>query len=97
MCLTPTLVSILFPSLLQHYLNRFGYFQESGPGESANQGTLSTALRRMQKQLGLEETGQLDASTLATMKAPRCGVPDVGHFQTFEGDLKWDHTDITYR
>lgn len=80
-----------------HYLNRFGYFHESGPGESANQGTLSTALRRMQKQLGLEETGQLDASTLATMKAPRCGVPDVGHFQTFEGDLKWDHTDITYR
>ncbi|XP_053359772.1 matrix metalloproteinase-9-like [Clarias gariepinus] len=28
------------------------------------------------------------------MKKPRCGVPDV---QTFDGDLKWDHNDITYR
>lgn len=70
---------------------------ELGTGQSANQAMLSTALRRMQRQLGLEETGQLDASTLAAVRAPRCGVPDVGRFQTFEGDLKWDHTDITYR
>lgn len=51
----------------------------------------------MQKQLGLKETGELDASTLEAMRAPRCGVPDVGTFLTFEGDLKWDHMDLTYR
>nr|AAB24783.1 gelatinase=trypsin-activated PMN-collagenase homolog {N-terminal} [human, buffy coat neutrophils, Peptide Partial, 23 aa] [Homo sapiens] len=22
------------------------------------------------------------------MRTPRCGVPDLGRFQTFEGDLK---------
>ncbi|KFW77765.1 Matrix metalloproteinase-9, partial [Manacus vitellinus] len=54
-------------------------------------------LRKMQKQLGLEETGELDAATLEAMRAPRCGVPDVGTFLTFEGDLKWDHMDLTYR
>ncbi|XP_074867549.1 matrix metalloproteinase-9 isoform X2 [Carettochelys insculpta] len=59
--------------------------------------SLAKALRWMQKQLGLEETGELDGSTLEAMRAPRCGVPDVGFFQTFEGDLKWDHHDITYR
>ncbi|KAH0619378.1 hypothetical protein JD844_019427 [Phrynosoma platyrhinos] len=51
----------------------------------------------MQKRLGLPETGELDASTLDAIRAPRCGVPDLGSFQTFQGDLKWDHTDITYR
>lgn len=51
----------------------------------------------MQKQLGLEETGELDEATLEAMKQPRCGVPDVANYATFEGDLKWDHNDITYR
>ncbi|KGL99965.1 Matrix metalloproteinase-9, partial [Charadrius vociferus] len=58
---------------------------------------LAKALRKMQKQLGLQETGELDAGTLEAMRAPRCGVPDVGTFLTFEGDLKWDHMDLTYR
>uniref|UniRef100_A0A8C0AR02 Matrix metallopeptidase 9 n=1 Tax=Buteo japonicus TaxID=224669 RepID=A0A8C0AR02_9AVES len=57
--------------------------------------SLTKALRKMQKQLGLEETGELDAGTLEAMRAPRCGVPDVGTFLTFEGDLKWDHMDLT--
>lgn len=57
----------------------------------------SKALKRMQKQLGLEETGELDKATLEAMKQPRCGVPDVAKYATFEGDLKWDHNDITYR
>lgn len=55
------------------------------------------ALKRMQRQLGLEETGQLDKKTLDAMKNPRCGVPDVANYKTFDGDLKWDHTDVTYR
>lgn len=51
----------------------------------------------MQRQMGLEETGELDKATLEAMKQPRCGVPDVANYQTFDGDLKWDHNDITYR
>ncbi|KAM6112787.1 matrix metalloproteinase-9 [Pterocles gutturalis] len=83
--------------LAEHYLLRFGYTTEAEARTGARHVSLGKALRRMQQQLGLEETGQLDASTLEAMRAPRCGVPDVGTFLTFEGDLKWDHTDLTYR
>lgn len=55
------------------------------------------ALKKMQKQLGLNETGELDKATLDAMKQPRCGVPDVANYKTFDGDLKWDHQDVTYR
>lgn len=57
----------------------------------------SKALKRMQRQMGMEETGELDKSTLEAMKRPRCGVPDVANYKTFEGDLKWDHQEVTYR
>nr|BAG16271.1 matrix metalloproteinase 9 [Rhabdophis tigrinus tigrinus] len=80
--------------LAARYLQRYGYLTASNPG---GQVKLETPLKAMQKQLGLPETGELDASTLAAMRAPRCGVPDVGRFNTFPGDLKWDHTDLTYR
>uniref|UniRef100_A0A670ZSK4 Matrix metalloproteinase-9 n=1 Tax=Pseudonaja textilis TaxID=8673 RepID=A0A670ZSK4_PSETE len=80
--------------LALRYLQRYGYLTGTNPG---GQVKLETPLKAMQKRLGLPETGQLDASTRAAMRAPRCGVPDVGGFQTFQGDLKWDHTDLTYR
>lgn len=57
----------------------------------------SKALKMMQRQMGLEETGELDEPTVDAMKQPRCGVPDVANYKTFDGDLKWDHNDITYR
>ncbi|XP_068768436.1 matrix metalloproteinase-9 [Struthio camelus] len=83
--------------LAESYLLRFGYTTEAEARTSSKHVSLAKALRKMQKQLGLEETGQLDASTLEAMRAPRCGVPDVGSFLTFQGDLKWDHMDLTYR
>ncbi|NXW43406.1 MMP9 protein, partial [Nyctiprogne leucopyga] len=83
--------------LAERYLLRFGYTTEVEARTGSKHVSLSKALRKMQKQLGLEETGELDAGTLEAMRAPRCGVPDVGAFLTFEGDLKWDHTDLTYR
>lgn len=66
---------------------------------SGFQSMVSTAkaLKAMQKQMGLEETGELDKPTIEAMKRPRCGVPDVGNYKTFDGDLKWDHHDVTYR
>uniref|UniRef100_A0A8D0H4E8 Matrix metalloproteinase-9 n=2 Tax=Sphenodon punctatus TaxID=8508 RepID=A0A8D0H4E8_SPHPU len=84
--------------LAESYLQRFGYISgESGKWKVREPGSTGKALQKMQKQLGLEVTGELDQETLAAMRAPRCGVPDVGRFLTFEGDLKWDHTDLTYR
>ncbi|NXJ89679.1 MMP9 protein, partial [Corythaixoides concolor] len=85
--------------LAESYLLRFGYATEAEveARSGSKHVSLAKALRKMQKQLGLQETGQLDAGTLEAMRAPRCGVPDVGTFLTFEGDLKWDHMDLTYR
>ncbi|KAJ7423239.1 matrix metalloproteinase-9-like [Pitangus sulphuratus] len=83
--------------LAERYLLQFGYTTEAEAKTGSRQVSLGKALRKMQKQLGLEETGELDAATLEAMRAPRCGVPDVGTFLTFEGDLKWDHMDLTYR
>lgn len=81
----------------EHYLKRFGYMESVQ--RSGFQSIVSTAkaLKRMQRQMGLEETGELDKATLDTMKQPRCGVVDVANYKTFDGDLKWDHHDITYR
>ncbi|XP_016397600.1 matrix metalloproteinase-9-like [Sinocyclocheilus rhinocerous] len=83
--------------LADEYLKRYGYIdvlQKSGL-----QAVVSTskALQKLQKQLGLEETGSLDQPTIDAMKQPRCGVPDIRSYQTFAGDLKWDHKDVTYR
>ncbi|XP_070600474.1 collagenase 3-like [Erythrolamprus reginae] len=80
--------------LAARYLQRYGYLEATNPEA---QMMLETPLKAMQKRLGLPETGELDAATLTAMRAPRCGVPDVGRYTTFAGDLKWDHTDITYR
>ncbi|CAH6776785.1 matrix metalloproteinase-9 isoform X1 [Phodopus roborovskii] len=80
--------------LAQEYLYRYGYSRAAEmQGEKLN---LRPALLLLQKQLSLPQTGELDSKTLEAIRAPRCGVPDLGKFQTFEGDLKWHHHNITY-
>ncbi|XP_069845982.1 matrix metalloproteinase-9 [Dipodomys merriami] len=80
--------------LAQEYLYRYGYTRVAEmQGEKLS---LRPALLLLQKQLSLPQTGELDSKTLEAIRAPRCGVPDLGRFQTFEGDLKWHHRNITY-
>uniref|UniRef100_A0A8C9XRG7 Matrix metalloproteinase-9 n=1 Tax=Sander lucioperca TaxID=283035 RepID=A0A8C9XRG7_SANLU len=83
--------------LAEGYLKKFGYIETLHRSGFQSMVSTSKALKRMQRQMGLEETGELDESTLDAMKRPRCGVPDVANYQTFDGDLKWDHRDVTYR
>uniref|UniRef100_A0A7N8XJY7 Matrix metalloproteinase-9 n=1 Tax=Mastacembelus armatus TaxID=205130 RepID=A0A7N8XJY7_9TELE len=83
--------------LAENYLKKFGYLDTEQRSGFQSMVSTAKALKKMQRQLGLEETGKLDESTVEAMKRPRCGVPDVANYQTFEGDLKWDHHDITYR
>ncbi|XP_068118031.1 matrix metalloproteinase-9 [Hyperolius riggenbachi] len=79
----------------EKYLTQYGYMPlEQGKDK---QTSIQKSLLRMQRKLGLKETGDLDPETMKAIKSPRCGVPDVGKFQTFEGDLKWDHNDVTYK
>ncbi|XP_075383870.1 matrix metalloproteinase-9 [Tenrec ecaudatus] len=80
--------------LAEHYLYRYGYTRVAPIND--HELFQNKALRDFQKKLSLPETGQLDSTTLEAMRAPRCGVPDVGYFKTFEGDLKWHHHNITY-
>lgn len=83
--------------LADDYLKKFGYIETQKRSGFQSMLSTSKALKKMQRQMGLEETGELDKSTLETMKRPRCGVPDVANYKTFDGDLKWDHNDVTYR
>ncbi|XP_008294599.1 matrix metalloproteinase-9 [Stegastes partitus] len=83
--------------LAESYLKKFGYMNTLHRSGFQSMVSTSKALKRMQRQMGLEETGELDKSTLELMKQPRCGVPDVANYKTFDGDLKWDHNDVTYR
>lgn len=78
----------------QEYLYRYGYTKVAQLSD--NKQSLGGALRELQRRLNLPVTGELDSTTLEAMRAPRCGVPDLGKFQTFEGDLKWHHQNITY-
>ncbi|MBN3306250.1 MMP2 collagenase, partial [Amia calva] len=84
------------PQHTQRYLEKYGYVNPVFRSSDAHVSTRKVLLR-LQKQLGLEETGQLDKQTLEAMKQPRCGVPDIRNYQTFDGDLKWDKYYITYR
>ncbi|KAM6928753.1 matrix metalloproteinase-9 [Lycodopsis pacificus] len=83
--------------LAEGYLTKFGYMNTMKRSGFQSMVSTSKALKRMQRQMGLEESGELDKSTLDAMKRPRCGVPDVANYKTFDGDLKWDHQDVTYR
>lgn len=82
------------PFLPQEYLYRYGYTPAAELSEDGQ--SLRRALLSFQRRLSLPETGELDSTTLDAMRAPRCGVPDLGGFQTFEGELKWHHHNITY-
>uniref|UniRef100_A0A670Y791 interstitial collagenase n=1 Tax=Pseudonaja textilis TaxID=8673 RepID=A0A670Y791_PSETE len=58
---------------------------------------LTEDLKKMQKFFGLNVTGKPDLKTLAVMKKPRCGVPDLASFVLLDGNPKWEKTSITYR
>lgn len=80
-------------SPLQHYLNKF----YGCPQDSCNLMVLKDTLKKMQKFFALPETGEIDAQTVAIMKKPRCGVPDVANYNFFHNKPKWQKKDITYR
>lgn len=81
----------------QSYLKKFGYMETLHRSGFESMASTTKALKRMQKQLGLNETGELDEATVDAMKQPRCGVTDVANYKTFEGDPKWENQEVTYR
>ncbi|KAI2810198.1 calcium ion binding [Blomia tropicalis] len=90
-----------------HYLQRFGYMNESTDAAQnlISENTYLFALAEFQRFAGLNETGLLDEDTMHMMNAPRCGNKDkVGHGEearrrkryALQGS-KWRRTDLTYR
>lgn len=53
------------------------------PKERCNLFVLKDTLKKMQKFFGLPQTGELDQSTIETMRKPRCGNPDVANYNFF--------------
>ncbi|KAH9376619.1 hypothetical protein HPB48_005830 [Haemaphysalis longicornis] len=92
----------------ENFLERFGYMGDTSRNAVLPSDNLRTeqgfrsALKRMQRFAGLSPTGKLDEATMAMMKRPRCGVPDViGHAErvrryALQG-AKWDKTELTWR
>ncbi|XP_069852477.1 matrix metalloproteinase-27-like [Dipodomys merriami] len=83
--------------LAQAYLNQFYSLEIEGSHliQSKNRSLLDGKIREMQAFFGLTVTGKLDSNTLEIMKAPRCGVPDVGQYgYTLPG---WQKHHLTYR
>ena len=62
----------------QDYLVKFGYLVRKDPrnGQIMSQADLVQSIRSLQRFAGLNETGKLDAATIALMGKSRCGVPD---------------------
>ncbi|KAM9801519.1 collagenase 3-like [Neosynchiropus ocellatus] len=59
--------------------------------------TFESKLKEMQKFFKLKVTGRLDDNTLALMEQPRCGVPDIGEYNHFPRNLKWQNNNVTFR
>ncbi|XP_051972492.1 collagenase 3-like [Xyrauchen texanus] len=84
--------------IAENYLTKLYGLPKQRPNyELRSNSPMSQRVREMQKFFGLKVTGKLNKETLEVMKKPRCGVPDVAAYSTFEGDYKWKKNDLTYR
>ncbi|KAM9348946.1 collagenase 3a [Symphorus nematophorus] len=100
-CLPVPQVTTQEEDFAKSYLKSFfNLTEETGPAiRRGGLPEVTKKLSEMQRFFGLQITGTLDADTLATMKKPRCGVPDakIAHFSTFGNNLKWQKNSLTYR
>ncbi|XP_004764510.1 interstitial collagenase [Mustela nigripes] len=85
--------------LVQKYLENYYNLKSDGKQipRQRNSSLVAEKLKQMQAFFGLKVTGKVDADTLALMRQPRCGVPDVAPYALGERTLRWEHTHLTYR
>ncbi|XP_052422572.1 collagenase 3-like isoform X2 [Carassius gibelio] len=85
-------------SIAVNYLTQlYGLPKQTNSDAEKRSSAMSLRLKEMQQFFKLKVTGKLDEETLDLMKKPRCGVPDVAAYSTFQGDYKWKKHDLTYR
>ncbi|XP_017345686.1 matrilysin [Ictalurus punctatus] len=82
--------------LAAKYIERFYSFQTGPPGHrKRSHPSFSSKLKDMQSFFGLNQTGSLDTETLAVIKMPRCGVPDIEEYVYNRGN-RWKKNVISY-
>ncbi|XP_076833469.1 matrix metalloproteinase-20 [Brachyhypopomus gauderio] len=81
-------------TLAANYLRHF-YGSREAVQTGRRKRSLSSKLKDMQSFFGLDQSGVLDSGTLAVMKTPRCGVPDVQDYIHNQGN-RWTKNVITY-
>uniref|UniRef100_A0A3Q3IYL2 interstitial collagenase n=1 Tax=Monopterus albus TaxID=43700 RepID=A0A3Q3IYL2_MONAL len=99
-CLPVSQFTVQDEGFAESYLKKFFSLKEdNGPSVRRGISPVSKKLGEMQRFFGLTITGMLDADTLAMMKKPRCGVPDVdiAGYSTFGNNYKWEKNNLTYR
>ena len=85
------------------YLEKYGYLKLSNRGFGAVRSPLqlTEAIKDLQYNMNLEETGVMDDATKEIMTRPRCGMQDPKRGQrnkrfTIFG-VKWPKTHLTWR
>ncbi|XP_078697956.1 interstitial collagenase-like isoform X1 [Branchiostoma floridae x Branchiostoma belcheri] len=86
-----------------NYMLEFGYLPkdvvnstQASVVKKRGKRMVAEAVRSVQKSYGLLATGILNPATLAAIRKPRCGVPDVLARYALSG-TKWSKNDLTYR
>ncbi|PWA97054.1 matrix metalloproteinase [Artemisia annua] len=64
-------------SKLKNYFHHFGYIDNNNDTSDEFDKSLEFAVKTYQKNFNLNETGELDQSTLDHILKPRCGVADI--------------------
>lgn len=63
--------------IVRQFLHKYGYLRGADPKGRTFDPITSEAVAKYQEFFGLPVSGNLDSKTIETMKAPRCGVPDI--------------------
>lgn len=79
--------------LALNYLSKYKYYNGE---EKVNKVEI---LKKVQRNYGLETTGELSDETMKAILAPRCGNPDGARerYTHFSGSPKWSKTTVTYK
>ncbi|GCC19239.1 hypothetical protein chiPu_0018281 [Chiloscyllium punctatum] len=81
---------------IQKYIKQFYTIGDDSENLIESKDFLSGKIKELQQFYGLQETGELNRETIEIMQAPRCGFPDLAHYQLYPGRPRWRKPFVTY-
>ncbi|XP_039256683.2 72 kDa type IV collagenase-like [Styela clava] len=79
-------------AIAQEFFLKYKYAKENALNDKGDM------IRTVQRNYGLNITGELNDETVVAMMRPRCGVPDApAEYNLFPNREHWTHKDITYK